>query len=186
MRREAMARREAAYRATGSAAAGEGLRDRFLGALGDIIVPAQAVVSGYFAMGAELDPAPLLDALRAAGRETAYPVVTAARTPLTFRTWAPGDPLEDGVFGTRHPGAAQAAREPDLVLAPLLAFDRRGRRLGYGGGFYDRTIARLRSVKPVAVVGVCFAVQEVDKVPSTDEDQALDWIVTEKEVIKAA
>ncbi len=143
------------------------------------------VVSGYLAMGDEMDVMPALLALSDNGWRAALPVVAAKAQPLTFRRWAPGEALEDGVFGTRHPAAAADEVRPALLLVPFLAFDRAGYRLGWGGGFYDRTLAQLRADgRPVVAAGVGYAGQEVDAVPRASYDAALDWVVTEDDIIK--
>jgi 5-formyltetrahydrofolate cyclo-ligase len=98
--------------------------------------------------------------------------------PLLFRAWAPGDAMDRAVWGIAEPKADKPELEPEVLLVPLLAFDRRGWRLGYGGGFYDRTLAALRARKAVAAVGVGFDEQRVDAVPHLDYDQRLDWVLT--------
>jgi 5-formyltetrahydrofolate cyclo-ligase len=140
---------------------------------------ADAVVSAYWPMGEELDVRPLLDALHARGRICALPVVARRRSPLIFRRWRPGDRLEAGVLGIRTPTADAPSLEPDVLIVPLLAFDARGYRLGYGGGYYDRSLAALRAAKKILAVGVAFAVQEMPNVPHGPGDERLDWIVTE-------
>ena len=181
-RNAALRRADAAARLGGEA--GERLRDHFLAARQTIGAPPSAAVSGYWPMGDEIDVRPLLTALAGLGHLCLLPVVAAPRNPLVFRLWVPGDTLDEGVFGTRQPQTSRLALSPRIVLAPLLAFDRAGHRLGYGGGFYDRTIAGLRSYEGVTVVGVAFAEQEVDTVPHEAHDQRLDWIVTERGVVK--
>jgi len=176
LRAEALARRRAAH-LSGAAAASESVLRLFIGEM----APApDAVVAGYWPMGDELDVRPLLERLAADGRAVALPVVAAKGQPLEFRRWRPGDLLEAGAHGTRHPLAAAAAVEPDLVLVPLLAFDDGGWRLGYGGGYYDRTLALLRARKPVVAVGVGYAAQRVAAVPRDGRDQRLDWMMTER------
>lgn len=147
-------------------------------------LPAGAVVAGYWPMRGEIDVLPLLAALAERGQVTALPAVIERKAPLVFRRWATGDPLEDGLYGTRHPVAAAEEVRPVCLLVPLLAFDRRGIRLGYGGGFYDRTLAALRASGPVVAVGIAYAGQEVESLPAEDHDERLDWVVTEKEVIR--
>jgi 5-formyltetrahydrofolate cyclo-ligase len=171
--------------ALGKAAAAEQFLGVFLESCTVIGVPAGCTISGYFALDDELDPALLLDALRATGREIVFPVVVGPNMPLIFRLCAPGDPLENGAFGTCQPAKSLPEKDPEVVLVPLLAFDRSGNRLGYGGGYYDKTLARLRSRCAIIAVGVALSVQEVDMVPNTDQDQQLDWIVTEECIIKA-
>jgi 5-formyltetrahydrofolate cyclo-ligase len=106
------------------------------------------------------------------------PVVTGPGLRLRFRPWTPASPMADGGFGTRIPATGDWV-EPMVLVVPLLAFDRRGFRLGYGGGFYDRTLAALRAAGPVTAIGFAFAAQEVPKVPTDATDQRLDLIVTE-------
>ncbi len=106
------------------------------------------------------------------------PVMEAKGKPLLFRAWSPGDPLEEVMWGIREPLKTAAVVEPDIVLGPLLAFDVHGYRLGYGGGFYDRTLARLRALKPVVAIGIALDEQKVDAVPHADYDERLDWVLT--------
>jgi 5-formyltetrahydrofolate cyclo-ligase len=169
------ARRRAVARSHGLAAA-EAVADKFVSVLGPQL--SGKTVAGYWPMGDELDPRPLLAAL---DNPLALPVV--AGDALQFRAWTLGDPLEPGAHGTQHPGAGKTI-VPDVVIAPLVAFDRRGHRLGRGGGFYDRAIARLRTHGLPLVVGVAFDAQEVDAIPVEPSDQHLDWIVTESRAIK--
>ncbi len=141
--------------------------------------PVQSV-AGFLAYRTEIDVVPLLAALAAGGAVTALPVVTGKGQPLTFRRWAPGEPLEEAHFGIHVPLASAEVIEPDVLLVPMLAFDRFGYRLGYGGGFYDRTLERLRKMKPVTAIGVAYAGQEVPSVHRGAHDQPLDWILTER------
>ncbi len=140
--------------------------------------PAGAV-SGFTAFRTEIDVIPLLARLAGDGWATALPVVAADGAPLSFRRWTPGEPTVPGRFGIPVPHAASDELLPDVLLVPMLAFDRAGFRLGYGGGFYDRTVAWLRQVKPILAVGIAYAAQEVAAVPRGRYDQPLDWIVTE-------
>jgi len=139
-----------------------------------------AVVSGFWPMAEELDVRPLMIELLNEGCQLALPVVMGKRQPLTFRAWRPGDPLEAGVFGTLHPSPRREAVEPDALIVPLLACDEEGWRLGYGGGFYDRTLEGLRRKKNVTAVGVAFNDQLVPEVPHGPDDQRLDWLLTDK------
>lgn len=139
--------------------------------------PAVAV-AGYHPIGDELDPRPLLARLDAAGAVTALPVVVASEPTLRFRRWRAGEPLMAGPFGVREPGEEAALVEPDIILVPLLAFDPAGHRLGYGAGFYDRALARLRAARPVIAVGLAFDAQEVAAIPHVATDQRLDWVLT--------
>ncbi len=151
--------------------------------LDSLAIPADATVSGYWPLRDELDPCPILSALATRGQRLCLPVVVESGAPLVFRGWRPDVSLEPADFGTQVPGADCPVLEPEILLVPLLAFDRQGHRLGYGGGFYDRTLAGLRGRRPVLAVGLAFAAQEVDKVPVELGDQPLDRIVTEREVI---
>ena len=137
------------------------------------------VVAAFLPIRHEPDTRPLLSALAAAGIRTALPVTPPRGEPLRFRVWRGGEALAAGRFGTVEPTAAAAEAEPDLLFVPLAAFDRRGFRLGYGAGYYDGAIARLRRVKRVLAVGVAFAVQEVGSVPVEAHDQRLDALITE-------
>ena len=144
-------------------------------------------VSGYLAMQDEMDVLPAVLILAANGWQGCLPVVVGKGRPLQFRAWSPGGKLTDGVFGTRHPAEGAEDVRPDLLLVPLLAFDRAGYRLGWGGGFYDRTLAELRnSGTPVTAVGVGYSAQEVDAVPRDQYDARLDWVVTEEDIIRIA
>ena len=140
-------------------------------------------VAAYWPIRSELDPRPAMAALHAAGIALALPVVVARDAPLAFRPWAPGVALVRGTFGVSAPVDGPSVR-PATLIVPLLAFDRGGWRLGYGGGFYDRTLALMRATAPIRAVGLAFAAQEVPEVPHTVEDQRLDLIVTENECIE--
>ena len=141
------------------------------------------VIAGYWPMTDEIDVRPLLGRLHDQGRTIVLPVVVAGGKPLIFRRWQPGMALEEGAFGTQHPGPGQPEESPGCLIVPLLAFDRRGYRLGWGAGFYDRTLAGLRLTGPVIAVGVAFHAQQVDRVPQTPKDRQLDWIVTDQAVL---
>jgi 5-formyltetrahydrofolate cyclo-ligase len=163
-------RKEAFARGQGQAAA----------ILADFLAPhAARPLAGYMAMRTEIDP---LDAMAAHAGPVGVPVITGAGQPLRFREWGPGCALIEGEFGARIP-AEGAWLEPEVLIVPLLAWDRRGYRLGYGGGFYDRTLERLRSRHPTLAVGFAFAAQEVPEVPTEPVDQPLDAIITEEGVL---
>ncbi|MSO54252.1 MAG: 5-formyltetrahydrofolate cyclo-ligase [Rhodospirillales bacterium] len=184
LRTAALARRAAIHAAQGLAAA-ERLRDHFLAALPDMgVTPVTAgrptVVSAFWSMGDEIDVKPLLAALHARGYVLGLPVVVKRGQPLTFRQWHPTTQLEAVAFGLLQPAADQPDVVPDVVITPLLAFDGRGHRLGYGAGYYDRTLAGLRDRGHVTAVGVGFADQRIDEVPITERDQLLDWMVTDQ------
>jgi 5-formyltetrahydrofolate cyclo-ligase len=141
------------------------------------------IVSGFMPMKSEINPLPLLCRLVDAGADLALPAVAGRGQPLVMRAWHFGEALKAGVWGIREPRPEAPEVEPDILLVPLLAFDRDGYRLGYGGGYYDRTIAVLRSRKTVTAIGICFAAQEVASVPVTPRDARLDLVLTEREVI---
>jgi 5-formyltetrahydrofolate cyclo-ligase len=149
-------------------------------------LPAFDVVALYYAHGTELDPTPLAERLRALGAVTALPVARARDGLLQFRAWRPGESLEPDAAGVPSPPDAAPAVTPRLVVAPLLAFDRRGGRLGQGGGHYDRTLQNLRAAAEVFVLGLAYAGQEVDAIPMEAHDQRLDAILTEAGYIEAS
>jgi 5-formyltetrahydrofolate cyclo-ligase len=137
-----------------------------------------AVVSAFASMPDEFRMWPLLRRLHRDGHPLALPVMQGKGKPLIFRAWAPGDAMDTAVWGIAEPKADKPTLEPDILLVPLLAFDAEGRRLGYGGGFYDRTIRALRERKPVSAIGIAFDEQRVDAVPHLDYDERLDWVLT--------
>lgn len=147
--------------------------------LAEVPLP-DGAVAGYWPLGSELDILPLLLHFHGAGRVAALPVSGPRGTPLTFRAWAPDAPLREGRFGIREPADDAPVVVPAVLLVPLLAFDRQGHRLGYGAGYYDRTLAGLRAGGAVLAVGIGFAGQQVASVPHGPYDQPLDWIVTER------
>lgn len=138
-----------------------------------------AIVSCYLAIAEELDPMPLFVALGEAGHPLALPVMQGRGKPLIMKSWTPGDPLKETMWGIQEPLESAEIVAPDVVLVPLLAFDANGYRLGYGGGFYDRTLAELRAIKPhVVAIGLALDEQKVDAVPHEHYDQRLDWVLT--------
>jgi 5-formyltetrahydrofolate cyclo-ligase len=139
---------------------------------------APATVSAFAAMPDELNVWLLLRRLHAAGVPLALPVVEGKGKPLVFRAWTPGDAMDKGVWDIPQPKPDRPVVEPDILLVPLLAFDIHGRRLGYGGGFYDRTLAGLRARKQITAVGLAYDEQRIDAVPHLDYDQELDWVLT--------
>lgn len=147
-------------------------------------LPPVRVVSGYRAQGAEIDPAPLMRRLAAEGAKLALPVAVSRDEPLVFRAWVPDAALEPDAFGIPSPTDAAEELIPDLVIAPVLAFDAAGRRLGQGAGHYDRTLANLRAAGSVFVLGLAYAGQEAAEVPGEAHDQRLDAIVTENGYIE--
>ena len=136
-----------------------------------------AIVSGFLPIRSEIDPRPAMTALAARGHRLALPCVT--RDGLVFRLWRPGDALRKAGFGLSEPEADAPAVDPEVMLVPLAAFDRRGHRIGYGAGHYDRALARLSATQHPLALGLAFAVQEVENVPDEPHDQPLDAIVTE-------
>lgn len=179
VRAAARARRKQAV-ADGGPEAAARLAEMVVDRAGDLGLRSGAAVSGYWPMAEEMDVRPLLGRLHDMGLTCCLPVVVAKATPLVFRRWTPGMALNDGAFNLHEPGEDSPEVRPDVVLAPLLAFDAAGHRIGWGGGFYDRTTAKLRADGRVAVVGVAFAGQEVPSVPHDDLDQPLDWIATDR------
>lgn len=141
------------------------------------------VVSVYWPIRSELNTRTLIDALAAEGYRVTLPVMHRVRHPLVFRDFTPGDDLVKGPFGLSEPSEDKPALDPDIVFSPLAAFDRRGFRLGYGGGIYDATLSALRAKKPVIAVGVAYSCQEADHVPIEPHDQRLDFVMTEQETI---
>ncbi|HEV7370926.1 5-formyltetrahydrofolate cyclo-ligase [Arenibaculum sp.] len=148
--------------------------------LSGVPVPAGAVVSGYWPIGSELDVLPLLRHFCDAGHVCALPVGEGRGRPLRFRAWRPGTAMVEAEYGIMVPAPEEPWVTPSVLLVPLLAFDRAGYRLGYGAGYYDRTLAALRAAHPVLAVGVAMAAQEMDAVPRDRYDQKLDWIVTDR------
>jgi len=178
LRRAALARRDAL-------APAERMQAAF--AIAERGVPVEVapgtVVSGFSPLKSEISPLPLLRRLAGAGASLALPVVVGRGQPLVMRAWSFGAPLVSGIWGIREPPAEAPQVFPDILIVPLLAFDRRGHRIGYGAGYYDMTIARLRAMKPVTAIGVAFATQEIAAVPATPRDARLDLVLTEREVI---
>jgi len=165
--------------------AGAALARHFLDA---ITPPPGAPVSAYWPVKEEIDVRPLMAELVARGHVCGLPVIVAKRAPLVFKRWDPDRPLAEGRWGIPVPPADAPEVIPELLMVPLLAFDGLGNRLGYGAGFYDRTLALLRSRpgrRPLAV-GVAYAAQRVDRVPCDETDEKLDWVVTEREALRFA
>jgi 5-formyltetrahydrofolate cyclo-ligase len=146
-------------------------------------LPAGATVSGFMPLKSEINPIPLMRKLADAGARLALPVVCGRGKPLVMRAFALGDPLASGVWGIREPKPDAPEVFPDILLVPLIAFDRSGHRIGYGVGYYDLTIASLRAQKRVLAVGIAFAAQEIAQVPTTPRDARLDLVLTEREEI---
>jgi 5-formyltetrahydrofolate cyclo-ligase len=178
IRRDAAARRDALPAAERAAAAAT-IAARPL----PVAVPAGAIVSGFSPLKSEINPVPLMRAFAAAGASLALPVVAGRGKPLVMRAWSFGAPLVAGVWGIREPPPSAPQVFPDILIVPLLAFDRAGHRIGYGAGYYDMTIAQLRGIKPVIAIGVAYAAQEIAEIPTTPRDARLDFVLTERETI---
>ena len=174
LRAAALAKRDALSGAQRDAAA-EALAARGL----PVAIRPGIVVSGYSPIRSEIDPTPLMRALAAQGARLALPVIAARDRPLSFRAWSSSDQLARGPFGILEPLPQAAAILPDIMLVPLAAFDRRGHRIGYGAGHYDRSLPPLRATKSILAIGVAFAVQEIEAVPTQPHDVALDYVLTE-------
>lgn len=140
------------------------------------------VIAAYMAMRTEMDPTPAMTALAEQNR-LCVPVIMGKGQPLAFREWRPGCEMVDGPFGARVPARGDWL-EPEIVIAPLVAFDRACNRLGYGGGFYDRTLEKLRGQRPTRAIGFAYAAQELAGLVVEPTDQVLDAVVTETGVIR--
>jgi 5-formyltetrahydrofolate cyclo-ligase len=178
LRAEALARREALPSELRKAAS-EAIAARPF----PVSIEAGAIVSGFMPLKSEINPIPLMRELAQAGARLALPVVAGRGKPLAMRAYAFGDQLDAGQWGLREPKPDAPEVLPDILLVPLLVFDRRGHRLGYGAGYYDMTITALRAQKPVTAVGLAYAAQEIAEVPTTPRDVRLDLVLTEREVI---
>ncbi len=182
LRKESFARRRAAH-AADLAAGGEASRaamDHFLAAR---LHTGAGVISGYRPIRTEIDPTPLMAALDAAGHRLCVPVIQGRGLALRFREWRPGAAMIEGAFGAMIPAGGDWL-EPQLLIAPLLAFDAEGWRLGYGGGFYDRSLQGLRAqgrnLGRTLAVGFAYSAQQVAAIPREPTDQPLDAVVTEQ------
>jgi 5-formyltetrahydrofolate cyclo-ligase len=179
LRRDALARRgriePAARTAFSRRLAEEGLR------LARLWRP--PIVSAFHPLRGEPDTLELLTAVAEDGFLTALPVIVGRGSSLIFRRWRPGEPTREAAMSIREPLEEAPVVDPDLLFVPLACFDRRGNRIGYGAGFYDRTLARLRALKPIHAAGVAYGVGEIAAVPYETHDQPLDAIVTEQETI---
>ncbi len=175
-RKAAFARRKLAHEAGHRGAAGY---------LSEVLAGYRGVpLSGYMPMRTEIDPLPAMAEAAAHGL-VCVPVIRAKAQPLVFSQWEPDCALIDGPFGASVPAVEQLIT-PEVLIVPLVAFTRTGGRLGYGGGFYDRTLQRLRAQRPTLAIGFAFAAQEDNDLPLEPTDQPLDMIVTERDVIDIA
>ena len=143
-------------------------------------------IAAFWPMGEEIDIRPLLQALHDDGHPLCLPRTPRRGEPLTFHAWQPGDALGRGPVGTSQPPASAAVIEPDALIVPLLAVDPAGFRLGYGGGYYDRTLIRLRSRRAITAIGVCFEAQRIERVPTGPNDARLDFLLTERALLAFA
>jgi 5-formyltetrahydrofolate cyclo-ligase len=143
------------------------------------------IVSAFYPYKSEIDTRPLLGKLAGEGWTTCLPIVIGEGLPLEFRRWLPGEPTILGVWGIPRPPDSAPIMEPDVLIIPMLAFDRAGYRLGYGGGFYDRTLEKLRIRKTIIAIGAAYSAQEISRVPISAHDQGLDYIITEREIIRS-
>ena len=172
-RKAAFIRRKAAFEQANAAQSGY---------LSEVLAGYRGVpLAGYAPMRTEIDPLPAL-AEAAAHGPVGMPVIKAASTPLDFREWTPECEMIEGTFGAYIPAKGDWI-EPEIVIVPLVAFDRKGGRLGYGGGFYDRTLERLRARRATLAIGFAFAAQEDENLPLEPTDQPLDMIITETGII---
>ena len=178
VRKASFAQRKSAH--SDAVGAAEALRDHVLASR---MLTGALVVSAYRPIRTEIDPTPLMQALHLAGHRLTVPVILGEGQPLEFREWWPDVAMADGSFGAAVPVDTHTLI-PDLLLVPLLAFDRQGWRLGYGGGFYDRTLEGLRANRKIKAVGLAYAAQRISTVPIEPTDQRLDAIATEQGILK--
>jgi len=172
-RKAALARRKAAFDAAGPDASAR---------LSSVVAGHRGVpLSGFMAIRTEIDPRPVMEEAAAHG-PVCVPVIQGRGLPLRFSRWEPGMTMREGPFGAMIP-VVDDFIEPEILIVPLVAFTREGGRLGYGGGFYDRTLAGLRAKRPTRAIGFAFAAQEAATLPLDATDQPLDMVVTEQEII---
>lgn len=183
LRTNAAITRRAAFEALGTRA-GELFKEKFLSA--PELWKVAKMMAGYWPVSDEMDVRPLMEHFHRLGLVCALPVVAGPGRPLVFRRWHPGMGLIPGSYDIPVPPPESPEIVPELIVVPFLAFDRQGWRIGSGGGYYDRTLEMLRDAGDVVAVGAAYGAQEVDQVPHDFNDQKLDWIVTEKEVVKIA
>lgn len=178
LRRAALGRRREIHQKSAASAAAK-LAER----LSDEIDRTHKTIAGYWPIGNEIDCRPALEEMAAIGHDIVLPVVAGQGQVLLFRQWKPGETLESGPFGTSHPGRRALVRTPDLLLLPLVAFDQVGHRLGYGAGYYDRTLWALRRDGGVLAVGVGYDEQEIEHIPADDHDEIMDAVVTDQRTL---
>lgn len=156
--------------------AGLQLRDVFLK---EIALPNNSVVACFKSFGSEIDTDPLIHSLQMAGHTIVLPVVVGAEQGLAFHLYRPDDKLIANKYGIKEPSPSSPDILPDIILVPLLAFDRQLHRLGYGGGYYDRTINEIRQRKKIITIGLAYSRQAVAELPKDLHDVQLDMVVTE-------
>jgi 5-formyltetrahydrofolate cyclo-ligase len=178
LRHETLAKRDA-MPAAERAAAAETIAARAF----PIPVKPGMVVSGFMPLRSEINPLPLMRKIAAAGAKLALPAIAGRGLPLTMRAYAFGDEFARGQWGIREPKPEAPEVFPDILIEPLACFDRAGHRIGYGAGYYDMTIHALRVKKPAIAIGLAFAAQEIPRVPATERDARLDFVLTERETI---
>lgn len=181
LRAEALARRAAIPEAERAAAAA-----RVAGSVAALPIPHGAIVSGFLPIRGEIDPRPALEDLARRGHRLCLPVVLEDRVTMIFRAWQPGEPLVPSSFGLSVPEPTAPVVDPSVMLVPLAAFDRRGFRIGYGKGHYDRAIERLSALGPLLEIGIAFACQEIERVPAEPHDRPMQWVVTEAGALRCA
>lgn len=142
------------------------------------------IVSAFLPIRTEIDTRPLITKLCAAGITVVLPTIVGDNPNLEFRAWQPGEPLAKGAFGVEEPLSEADVLDPTTLIVPLLAFDRDGYRLGYGGGYYDRAIDRLKAKHTVQAIGIAYDGQEVVHVPREGHDERLTAIITPERVIE--
>jgi 5-formyltetrahydrofolate cyclo-ligase len=178
MRTSALARRDALSAAVRSTAA-EAIAARGL----PVAATPGMIVSGFMPMKTEIDPIPLMRQFAQAGAQLALPCIASRGQPLIMRAWTFGDAMVSSQWGILQPLPDAIEVAPDIVIVPLVAFDRAGHRIGYGAGYYDITLRALRANKKVIAIGIAFAAQEISQVPATERDERLDLVLTERETI---
>jgi 5-formyltetrahydrofolate cyclo-ligase len=177
-------RKQAIERRTGLALRSELSQNVARNFLASIPVPPGAVVSSYFAIDEEADPSSLVAKLRQRGHRIVLPRVSGRNQPLDFHLWTGDTDLVRGGFGLSEPSREWPKLSPDVLIVPLLAFDRRGYRIGYGAGYYDRTLRMLRQAKEIVAAGFAFSAQEFVHLPHAEHDERLDWMVTDAGALK--
>ena len=142
------------------------------------------VIAGFYPFKHEVNTLPLLGKLFSLGCKLCIPITPTNNKPLKFKEWHPKQVLQKGRFGILEPPKTSRTIQPDLLLVPLLAYDKFGNRLGYGGGFYDRYIEKIEKIKKVIKIGLAFSFQKIKDIPLNQYDKKLDFIITEKEILR--